>query len=82
MLRWLPTLRDALTRVRTHDGRLSRVHVALVVAALVGAAWRPLLRKWLVRLHYRATAEPPRLHFQPTTANTMLLATCPTLSAF
>ncbi|TMW59059.1 hypothetical protein Poli38472_007204 [Pythium oligandrum] len=66
-------LLDALRAFyRVHGSRL-RLAVLLL---LLHRAWRPLVVRWALRLHYRLTAQTPELQYQPTIENQTLLARC------
>ncbi|GLD97904.1 hypothetical protein PINS_up006601 [Pythium insidiosum] len=47
------------------------------MSRVLRARW---LRRWLLRLHFRLTAETPQLVYQATPTNTRLLESCPTMT--
>ncbi|TMW55473.1 hypothetical protein Poli38472_010355 [Pythium oligandrum] len=69
----LTRLTQALRRL--YDSHPQSARLALAVLVLQGV-WRPVLVKWLLRWHYRATAETPQLYYQKTAENEALLREC------
>ncbi|KAJ0402414.1 hypothetical protein ATCC90586_000012 [Pythium insidiosum] len=61
----------------TNRARLRVFALLFVLSHALRTRW---FRRWLLRLHFRLTAETPQLVYQATPENTRLLMRCPTMT--